>query len=335
MHRSLSFLVLPTALAVSSLAANATAHISLEGGGTHLSRYGDGKDNAPVLKDPPCGVLGGKRGTHIYTYAPGQTIDVTVEEYVPHPSYFRLAFDVDGDDGFKDPASILPIDPTRACPDGPGDHCGASDFYNTPEVLPGMDNLNPHIPTIADVQNPPKYTWHVTFPNVECDNCTLQVIQVMEDDLFHGPYDPTPGVGVADVYHQCIDIVLKADAGNGGSGGQPGSGAGGVTGTAGVTGTGGEGGSSATGSGGTTTAVGGGNGGNAGGTSVGSNAGGAVSGVAGSPFGLGGHSTGGEDSTQSGGCAVTARSSTLPAGSATIAALVISALRVRRRRFRG
>jgi hypothetical protein len=49
----------------------------------------------------------------------------------------------------------------------------------------------------------------VTLPNITCDNCTLQVIQVMEDDQFHGPYDVTPGVGVADVYHQCIDLVLS------------------------------------------------------------------------------------------------------------------------------
>ena len=69
-----------------------------------------------------------------------------------------------------------------------------------------MDDLSPHLATPgADT----KFTWQVTMPNVECTNCTLQVIQVMEDDASHGPYDPTPGVGVADIYHQCIDLVLK------------------------------------------------------------------------------------------------------------------------------
>ena len=82
-----------------------------------------------------------------------------------------------------------------------------SDYYNTPNVLPNMDDLNPHL---ADgVQ---KWTWQVTLPNVECDNCTLQVIQVMEDNLAHGDYDPTPGVGIEDIYHQCIDLVLKQGA---------------------------------------------------------------------------------------------------------------------------
>ena len=203
----------------------AHAHISLEKGGTHKSRYGDA-DTA--IKEAPCGQAGGVRGTNVYTYEPGSTITVTLVEAVPHPSYFRFAFDDDGDDGFKDPVSILPIDPTRKCPDDPTDHCGASDFYNTPAVLPNMDDLLPHIPTLADTFNPPVRSWQVTLPNVECDNCTLQVIQVMEDDAFPGPYDTTPGVGVADVYHQCIDLVLKG-AGPQGAAGAP-------TGSAGVAG---------------------------------------------------------------------------------------------------
>jgi MYXO-CTERM domain-containing protein len=207
MRRAVSARIPLLGLLCVAVAAPASAHISLEKGGTHLSRYGDS-----ALKEAPCGQANGPRGEHVYTYAPGETISVAIQEYIPHPSYFRIAFDDDGDDGFKDPASILPIDPTRKCPDGPGDHCGASDFDNTKAVL--MDNLNPHIPTVADLSNPKTFTWEVTLPNVECDNCTLQIIQVMEDDAFHGPYDPTPGVGVADVYHQCIDLVLKrADAG--------------------------------------------------------------------------------------------------------------------------
>ena len=95
-----------------------------------------------------------------------------------------------------------------------------------------------------------KYTWQLTLPNVECDNCTLQVIQVMEDNLAHGDYDPTPGVGIEDIYHQCIDLVLKQGAPMsnnvdlGGTAGAGGGGGGGTGGTGGGTG----GGSGATGS---------------------------------------------------------------------------------------
>lgn len=255
------------ALSCFAFALPANAHISLEKGGTHLSRYGDAQTD---LKDAPCGHVNGPRGPNVYTYAPGATITVSVVETVPHPSYFRIAFDDDGDDAFIDPASIDPIDPARACPDGLGDHCGASDFNNSPAVL--MDDLNPHLPAAGDFLNPPKYTWQVKLPDVECTNCTLQIIQVMEDDAFHGPYDPTPGVGVADIYHQCIDLVLTSGPG----------GAGGATGAGGTTAMGG-----ATGTGGTTGAGAGGGATGAGGT-IGAGAGGAVAGTGGTGPGVGG-----------------------------------------------
>src|SRR5262245_38504306 len=84
--------------------ALASAHISLEENGTHKSRYGDGE-----IKDAPCGRMNGQRGTNVYKYAPGQKIMVSVVEFVPHPGYFRIAFDDDGDDDFLDPRSIDPI----------------------------------------------------------------------------------------------------------------------------------------------------------------------------------------------------------------------------------
>jgi hypothetical protein len=224
-------------------ATPAFAHISLEQGGTHLSRYGDG-----YLKDGPCGKAGGTRGTHVYTYAPGATITVSFVETISHPSYFRFAFQQSGDDEFKEPASIKPIDPARPCPIDTGDHCNKTsgdDFYNTNNVLPGMDDLDPHL---AGASKP--WTYQVTLPNVECDNCTLQVIQVMEDNLAHGDYDPTPGSGIPDIYHQCIDLVLKAGAPNDSDGGTGGSGGGGGGGSGGSGGAGGGGSGGAGGGGG-------------------------------------------------------------------------------------
>src|SRR5687768_14244914 len=95
------------------LAALLLGHISLERSDTHLSRYGDGEQ-----KDAPCGRKDGKRGTNVYGYRPGETITITLTEFVTHPGYFRIAFDDDGDDAFVDPQSIKPIDPERQCPNG-------------------------------------------------------------------------------------------------------------------------------------------------------------------------------------------------------------------------
>jgi MYXO-CTERM domain-containing protein len=202
--RALSF---ASFAAFTAFASAAAAHISLEQGGTHMSRYGDGSDK---LKGAPCGVAGGTRGTNVYTYQGGETISVSLAEYIPHPSYFRIAFDDDGDDDFAEPASIEPIDPMRPCPVNAADKCGAPDYYNNATVLPMMDNLDPHV-TASLGQS---YTWDVHLPKVECDNCTLQILQVMEDTI-HGAYNPTPGDPndnpyVADIYHQCIDLVLTA-----------------------------------------------------------------------------------------------------------------------------
>jgi hypothetical protein len=190
-------------LAVGSFTPVAKAHLSLEQGGTHQSRYGDGE-----IKAGPCGREGGTRGEHVYTYEPGSTITIKAKEFIPHPSYFRIAFDNDGDDDFVEPASIEPIDPDRPCPYDSNDHCGESDFYNNETVL--MDNLDPHLSN-----GQPTYTWQVKLPDIECDNCTLQIIQVMEDTV-HGPYAPKGSANEAfyieDIYHTCIDLVLKRGA---------------------------------------------------------------------------------------------------------------------------
>src|SRR5262245_33062016 len=99
------------AFAVGSFVPVAHAHLSLEQAGTHMSRYGDGE-----IKDGPCGRDGGTRGEHVYTYEPGSTITIKAKEFIPHPGYFRIAFDNDGDDDFLEPRSIKPVDPERACP---------------------------------------------------------------------------------------------------------------------------------------------------------------------------------------------------------------------------
>jgi MYXO-CTERM domain-containing protein len=207
---------LASCLAATFSAASASAHISLDQATTHKSRYGDA-----YQKEAPCGKAGGTRGTNVYNYKGGETITVEFKEFIPHPSYFRFAFDQDGDDDFVSPASLKPIDPARPCPFNPADKCDKSDFYNSPTVLPMMDNLAPHLASEAKQTN----SFQVTLPNVDCDNCTLQLIQVM-DDVIHGAYNPTPGDPadnpyIADVYYQCIDLTVAKQATAGGGSGSP------------------------------------------------------------------------------------------------------------------
>lgn len=197
-------------------ASPALAHIDLKRAGTHIAMYEQGAAGRDT-KTAPCGNAESAEATGAkYTYKPGETITLSVAEYVPHPGYFRIAFDDDGHDDFLNPRWIVPTEPENrpgGCPIDAEDQCRVGnpetdgDFFNNETVL--MDNLNPH--TSATAQ--PTYTWEVTLPEVECEDCTLQIVQVMMDPAgtFHGVYNTTPGDD-NDVYHQCIALTLSNDA---------------------------------------------------------------------------------------------------------------------------
>jgi hypothetical protein len=187
--------------AILAVSVPASAHIKMVG--DVQARSNDDSDQ----KVKPCQGL--KRGAgEVYTFEPGATIKLGVEETIGHDGYFRVAFDNDGEDGFKDPKSIKPINPMRQN-QGPTDQDKASDFCNVvsndggPTVL--FDRLTPHVAGFLEGK---EWSWNIKLPNVECDNCTLQVMQVMEDPPGHGPFD-----GKNDLYYRCIDIVLKKGAG--------------------------------------------------------------------------------------------------------------------------
>lgn len=202
----LTSLKLFAAVLVAALPLPAHAHISMKG--ALQSRGGDQKMS-------PCD---GKRGDGmVYTFAPGATITLAVNEDIPHPSYFRIAFDDDGED-FVEPASIDPIDKMRACPFDKDDQCGKSDYCTQAGVAKGArvlwDNLDPHLS--GDAKGG---TWNIKLPDVECENCTIQVLQVMEDTV-HGAYCPqgtcaASANSLEDIYHRCIDIKLVKDAPSG------------------------------------------------------------------------------------------------------------------------
>lgn len=148
-------------------AAAAHAHIQLT---YPTQRYSDQKYG-------PCGRLNDTgRGATVTTLPPGATITVTWDETINHPGHFRISFDDDGQDGFADPA-------------------GYDDYYTVPSVL--ADN-------IADTPSGGPSSFEITLPNIECDNCTLQVVQVMTDKQPYGDGN--------DLYYQCADLILSADA---------------------------------------------------------------------------------------------------------------------------
>lgn len=127
------------------------------------------------MKDGPCGDGPHVRGTDVATFEPGQTITVKWHETIGHESTYRISFDDDGDDSFEDPETT-------------------TDYYTNDTVL---------LDEIADVPGNGEYAVEVTLPDIECENCTLQVIQLMLDKP---PYVP----GTNDIYYQCADVALRA-----------------------------------------------------------------------------------------------------------------------------
>jgi hypothetical protein len=172
-------IALSLALGLSSLfcATPALAHIDLV---SPVPRAPGAPDTN--LSQGPCGQRdNGRLADKVATFRPGQTVDVVWDVYVQHVSYFRIAFDVDGDDSF----SARPLAPNDPAADDP-------------TALPAGDGET----ILAYIEDPTGDIDHVeqqvTLPNVTCDNCTLQLIQF------------TYGLPIARAtYHQCADLVLS------------------------------------------------------------------------------------------------------------------------------
>jgi hypothetical protein len=137
------------------------------------------------IKSPPCGDTTSVRGTAVTVLEPGAMLAVRWNETINHPGHYRISFDSDGQD------FTIPLD--------------FNDFTQTENVL--LDN-------IADGTSP--YMSMVQLPNVACENCTLQLIQMMTDKPPYGDGN--------DIYFQCADIALRTggstspDAGTGNPG---------------------------------------------------------------------------------------------------------------------
>jgi MYXO-CTERM domain-containing protein len=182
MHRTIPALVI--GLAVVSSSGAAAAHISLT---SPAARY-----DQEMQKDYPCGALGNPAGANPPTMlAAGDTITVTWDEFIDHDSHFRISLSAAGDDAFVNPTSF-------------------EDFYNSPTVL---------LDQIADEPGVEFHEAEITLPDMDCNPCTLQLMQVMYSASF----------SEGSLYYQCADIVI-GPAGASTSGGVDDTGASGSTG---------------------------------------------------------------------------------------------------------
>jgi hypothetical protein len=139
-------------------------------------RVGANCTRSSPQKIGPCGQAG---RSNVTEFTPGQSITVRFNETVNHPSHFRIAFNPNGD-AFPDPTSV-------------------DDKGGGPLIL--VDGITDEEAAEQQIQ--------VTFPNVECDSCTLQLIQVMYDKGGNGFGGRTAEGGNDDMYYSCADVVLR------------------------------------------------------------------------------------------------------------------------------
>jgi uncharacterized protein (TIGR03382 family) len=162
-------------VAALTLPAIASAHVALT----------DPPPRTMMLKNRQCGDPAAPRSANPKVLAPGSTYTVKWLETVDHPGHYRISFDNDGTDFFVPPnatASTMGMDPTVMI-----------------DLIPDVQG---NFPAAGRM-----YSQTITLPNIECTNCTLQLIQMMTDKP---PY--TTALTSDDIYYQCADIVLSSSA---------------------------------------------------------------------------------------------------------------------------
>jgi len=152
------------------------------------------------LGDPqklgPCGGVTGNPGmpTGVVTVVTGGSmLHIKVKETIYHPGHFRVALAV------LDRAE-LPADPedvTKDTPHGVMSVSGKIDPNPKPPVL--VDGIFDHHVYVPHQE----FETDVRIPNINCDHCSLQVIQFMEMHPINKDGRFT--------YHHCADLKITAD----------------------------------------------------------------------------------------------------------------------------
>jgi hypothetical protein len=160
----------------------ASAHFKfLEPPSTWVTENG-GKGILPCGEGIPSGTVTKAQGGHPFT--------IRVLEFIPHPGHYRIALSVNSRDE-------LPKDPESAVDERGWSVSAKIDPNPKPPVL--ADGVFPHTTTPRNTE----WKTEVVLPNLNCEKCTLQVIQFMAQHALN------PGGGFN--YHHCADLQITAD----------------------------------------------------------------------------------------------------------------------------
>ena len=171
---------LGAAAALSALAPAARAHFILLEPESWIeeSTLGDPQ------KDGPCGGDTGTPTGTVTTVQAGETLTLRWQETIYHSGHWRIAIARDRSE-LQDPAVASMVDSRCNYP------AGAADALPEYPVL--MDNLFPRTDPLAAAE---MFEQQITIPDMNCERCTLQVIQFMT-------HHARPCI-----YYHCADITI-------------------------------------------------------------------------------------------------------------------------------
>lgn len=150
----------------------------------------------------PCGEEGGGTVTgKVTAYRPGDTVEIIIDERIPHPGHYRVALSI------NDRSELPPPPPVTAVESDP---CGST-VIQDPPIFPILaDNLLPHTRPFSEPQ-----TFTVTLPtDVTCEKCTLQIIEYMSNHIQPCFYYHCADISIHDSLPTPTPTVIPACAGD-------------------------------------------------------------------------------------------------------------------------
>ena len=149
-------------------------------------------------KAGPCGGSNTDWGKPSYVVSKavgGQKLHLKVQETIYHPGHYRVALAVNS-------PTELPLDPETATTPGERGPMSVSAVIQNPPQIPVLaDGLFVH--ATRPSSPPPPFEADVQLPNINCEKCTLQIVQFMDQHAFNNPGGYT--------YHHCADLNITAD----------------------------------------------------------------------------------------------------------------------------
>jgi hypothetical protein len=177
-------------LGLATLAPPAGAHFKL----IEPASWIEEDERGDPQKMAPCGGTladGGTRTGAVTEVAGGSRLKIVVNETIYHPGHYRIAL--------ARRLNWLPADPIATMKDterGPRSASGEIEENPRPPVL--VDGLWVHHEEFTGMRET-----EIDVPNVDCENCFLQIIQFMEDH---------PGFREGGFsYHHCAVVTITAD----------------------------------------------------------------------------------------------------------------------------